>query len=434
VRILYVDVDTLRADHLGCYGYEAETTPHLDAFARRSLVFDQAYSTTSLTHPALSAMMTGRMPDEIGMAGGNRQHMPDAVTTLAEVLHDAGVATAAVVSNWVLRVPDDAPGTGIAQGFEDFDARMDVRELNRDAFERTAPATTDAAIAWMRGRSAEAPFFLWVHYQDPHGPYVPPEELVRPVAEQPGERRLKVGKTHSGYAQLPSYQVLGEERQPAYYRARYDGEIRYFDREVGRLFDWLAGQGWLDDTLIVFTADHGESLGEHDFWFCHGESLARELVHVPFLLHAPSLAPGRTAMLAGHLDVFATVLAALHVPAPASRGRNLLAPAPGAERVLVQTLFQRDAITRLDAVSDGRWHLIEQRKRTLLFDLAADPGERTNLASENPDVVHELKRAVKQFWKARPGPEVEAGPEMPLDAQAAEALKQLGYLDGEEPK
>ena len=434
-RVLLVSCDTLRADRLGCYGFDGATSPNLDAFAAAGRVYEEAYSTTSLTHPAMSAVMTGRLPDEIGMAGGNRQHMPAEVVTLAEVLAANGVATGAVVSNWVLRGLPEEPDVGIAQGFDHFDAEMDVKELNREAFERAGPGTTDAAIAWMSARTAadrDAPFFLWVHYQDPHGPYTAPEEFMRAEERREGETRLKAGRTHSGHEQLPSYQVVGKERQPAFYRAQYDAEIRYFDHELGRLFGWLEGEDLLDDSLVVFTSDHGESLGEHDYWFCHGETLARELVRVPFIVRSPRTPVGRSRALAGHLDVFATVLDAFDLPAQASRGTSVIGADVGGERALVQTLFRSEAIVRREALSDGRWRLVVDREGARLFDIEADPGETRDLAGEHPDRVKSMQRELDRQHDDAPGRVVVERVAEELDEAALRALDALGYTEGEE--
>ena len=443
-RVLLITCDTLRADRLGFYGCEAGTSPRLDAFAASARVYDEAYSTTSLTHPAMSALMTGRMPDEVGMSGGNRQHMPAQVVTLAELLAGQGITTAAVVSNWVLRSAATEAGTGIAQGFAHYDDEMDVRELNRAGFERAGPGTTDAAIEWMQG-AGPGPYFLWVHYQDPHGPYTAPEEFERPGVEDPGapkvgvpeagapaDRRLKLGRTHSGSDQLPNYQVLGEQRRSAFYRARYDAEVRYFDREVGRLFDWLAEQHLLDSSLIVFTADHGESLGEHDYWFCHGETLARELVRVPFVVRSPRTPPGHSSALAGHLDVFATVLDAFDLPPEPSRGVSLLADAPIAGRALVQTLFRRESTVRREAVSDGRWRLLTDARGVRLFDVRVDLAEQRDRAASEPDTVRRLQQQARRFWSNAPGTLVAEGAESALDEESLRALDALGYADGED--
>src|SRR5204863_7160713 len=139
-----------------------------------------------------------------------------------------------------------------------------------------APATTDAALAWLDQRTSDAPFFLWVHFQDPHGPYTPPADcmaaLARPVTAEPD---LKVGKDERGRGVLPLYQVVDDERRPEIYRQRYDAEIAFFDRELGRLLDGLRSRGVLAHALLVFSADHGESLGEHGYYFSHGQNLQR---------------------------------------------------------------------------------------------------------------------------------------------------------------
>lgn len=433
-RVLLVTCDTLRADRLGLYGCDAGTSPSLDALAESARVYDEAYSTTSLTHPAMSAVMTGRMPDEVGMSGGNRRHMPSEVVTLAELLESQGIKTAAIVSNWVLRSAAASAGTGIAQGFGHYDDEMDVRELNRPAFERAGPGTTDAAIAWMQ-TAGDGPYFLWVHYQDPHGPYTAPEEFERSAADAPADRSLALGSTHSGARQLPNYQVIDGELGTAFYRARYDAEVRYFDRELGRLFDWLAEQDLLDSSLIVFTSDHGESLGEHDYWFCHGETLARELVRVPLIVRSPRTPAGRSSAVAGHLDLFATILDGFGLPAQPSRGVSLLAEAsdPAREgRVLLQTLFRRSSTVRLEAVSDGRWRLHQDARGTRLFDVLADPSEQRDLAAAQPEVVRRLQQQGRRFWRQAPGALVVELAESELDEESLRALDALGYTDGEE--
>ena len=435
--VVLVTCDTLRADRLGCYGYERPTSPNLDAFARECVVFDSAYACAPMTLPALSSLMTGRMPSEVGAVPGNTSLVPAEVETLAERLSAAGVTTGAVVSNWLLRRQSESPDAGLPQGFDAFDDTMTTRERNRPMFERLAPDTTDAALAWLERNGSRRPWFLWVHYQDPHGPYKPPEELAQLFdAEVPAGPELKVGKGPSGLGRIPRYQALGEERRAGVYRDRYDAEIRLFDRELGRLLDALRENG-LDDALVIVSADHGESLGEHGWWFCHGETLQRELVRVPLIVRYPRGVPGpgvrgpdgisRCTLPASHLDLWPTVLEALGVEDPGSSGLSLLGELP-LERVLQQELIPHPGHAAWRAAFDGRWRLVlREGSAPELYDLALDPGELRDLAAAEPERVKSLLARIQEERAAG----AVRGKPLPSGPQTEEALRRLGYVGGD---
>ena len=439
-RVVLITCDTLRADRLGVYGYEHDTSPRLDAFARDCLVFDSAYSTAPLTLPALSALMSGRLPDEIGMSKGNKVSMPSQVTTLAEAIDAAGIATAAVVSNWVLR--DRGDGAGIRQGFGHYDAEMTDVEANRENVkERLAGNTTRDALAWLDARPSDR-FFLWVHYQDPHGPYTPPAEdlaaMERPLRD---EAPLPVGSDQRGLAALPRYQVLGNARQPDHYRIRYDAEIRYFDRELGRFLDGLASRGLMEGALVLFSADHGESLGEHDYWFSHGQNVHRELVQVPLLVRYPAgaLRPpsepvdgySRVRGTVGHLDLFPTVLAAFGLPAPPNHGQSLLTDDPVQGRTVAHTLRAPGMAARRFAVTDDRYRLIGGGGQGLrLYDRVEDPGELVDLAADDPERVERMRAAFEAMSERLPDLQA-TGVALEMDPETQAQLEALGYVDGD---
>jgi arylsulfatase A-like enzyme len=221
----------------------------------------------------------------------------------------------------------------VHQGLAVFDDRMPDRERTRLRAERVAPDTAAAVAEWIAARRAAGVerFFLWVHFQDPHGPYTPPAELAarfdRGVPDGPplpvAERSVAVVNA------LPSYQVLPEGRTPGLYRDRYDAEIATFDQGFARVVRALEDAGWLDGSLVVFSADHGESLGEHGYWFCHGETVYRELVRVPLVVRYPAgvarPAGARGTECGSHLDRWPTFADALGRDAPANRGSTLFA-------------------------------------------------------------------------------------------------------------
>ena len=430
--MILITCDTLRADRLGVYGYEHETSPNLDRFAKDCLVFDSAFAAAALTTASVSSLMTGRLPDEHGVHG-TADLLPAQATTLAEVLSAQGVPTAAIVSNWVLRQRDDQ--AGLHQGFEHFDDRMQEPERNRaKILERTAAATTDAALEWFES-APQGPFFLWVHYQDPHGPYTPPDEyldlLERPLTD---EMPLEVGKMHNGKGAIPGYQALGEERRPEAYRLRYDAEIRYFDRELGRLLAGLEGRDLLSEALVLFTSDHGENLGEHGQWFCHGQNLHVEQVRVPLLVRAPAVAriqPGRVDALASHVDLFATVLNALAIEAPPSHGRDLLGGDLDRPRVVVHTLAAPDQAWRWSAVTDASHRLVIERGKPRLYDRLQDPLELNDLSQSLPNRVGELERAHRALLNSLSVPALEAE-RRELSESELEQMEALGYGGDEE--
>jgi arylsulfatase len=441
-RVILITCDTLRADRLGLYGYERPVSPHLDAFARQAVVYEEAYASAPVTGPSLSSLMSGRLPDEIGVLGGNRQFMPAAVETLAEHARQAGLTTAAVVSNWVLRRPDrGAEGVGLVQGFDHYDDRMTHRETNRNFFDRTAPETTDAALEWVDGQLAadDERFFLWVHYQDPHGPYTPPEEFIERFSRPPAddEPLLPLGEDVKGRGQIPSYQVLGNERRADVYRDRYDAEIAWFDEHLGRLLDGLEERGLLEDALFVFTADHGESLGEHDYWFCHGETVYRELMRVPLVVRFPAgqEPPGggarRDAAVAGHLDLYPTVLEALGRPTSGGLGLSLWSGARPARRPIVHSLGLPGTPKRWFGLSDGRWRLVvDEGRPAQLFDVAADPGELQDLAAAEPQRTAELLGLLQRVLSGARS--VGEGVEREMSPEDLEAFRALGYLGGDD--
>jgi len=441
-RVLLISCDTLRADRLGLYGYGRDTSPNLDAFAREGVVFEEAYATAPMTQPAVSSMLTGRLPLEIGVTHDNHLMIPPEIQTIAEELGQHGIPSAAVVSNFVLRRPrTSGHDSGVHQGFAFYDDRMQAEEENRVHFERLGSDTTDAAIAWLEEHGEESPYFLWVHYQDPHGPYTPPasvaERFVQPASGEP----VAVSADRYGRGAIPDYQVLDGERRPSVYRDLYDAEIAYFDHELGRLLDWVEAHGLFSSSLVLFTSDHGESLGEHDFWFCHGESLYRELVRVPFVVRYPegSFDPSNgerdgyriCRSPAGHLDVWATVLEALGVPPPESRGTSLLADALPDRRVLGQLLYPEAEQKQWWAASDGRFRVVVEGKRYRFFDIREDPGETQDLSETRTARMVALAEEFQQTLKDVRDVPLPQGTMMEQDEETLEAMRKLGYADSE---
>lgn len=262
--LLLITLDTLRADHLGAYGAPAGSTPELDRLAERSVVFERMLAASSRTAPSHASIFSSRFAraHSVGFANGSTRLADGA--TLASRLAQAGYETAAFVSNSMLK-----RRIGLDQGFARYDDALPDSEANRPVFERVAVKTTASALAWLAGPRAH-PRFLWVHYNDPHGPYTPPPEFVKPEVVSAPESALPELAIERGLGGIPAYQVIGGERGPGQYRARYAGEIRYLDASIARLVASFLASATDAGAVVAVTADHGEALGEEGLYFSHG--------------------------------------------------------------------------------------------------------------------------------------------------------------------
>jgi arylsulfatase len=414
-HLVLVSVDTLRADHLGFLGYPRARTPHLDALAAESLVFERAYSHSSATLPAVASLLTGRLPGG-HTALSNFERIPETVPTLAAPLAEAGFATAGFIGNYVLR-----RGQGFDPHFQVYTTGFLEKEEVRGFPENSAAVLTDLAVGWIGRREPGQRFFLWVHYQDPHGPYTPPD-FDRGAAAEPGPD-LPESPTNSGRNAIPKYQWLGHGHLPEYV-ARYDGEIAETDRQIGRLIEALRERRLLDESLLVFTADHGEAFGEAKLYAAHGEDLSDVLLRVPLVLRIPGRAPERRRDQVRHIDVAPTALELLGVPVPESLdGTSLLVPE--GDRVVAAQMGSAAAGIGLRAVRTGEFKLVETRPpgRIVVRDLRN--GGRILGDAEEPEVRARLLETLDRLAPFTPY----AGPSKPLSDEECQNLKALGYLD-----
>lgn len=403
--VLLVTVDTLRADRLGAYGYGAAQTPTIDALAAQSLRFEHAYAHSSMTLPSVASLLTGELPAGHGIYA-NRGRLKVAQTTLAERLKPAGFTTGAFIGNYALR-----PTRFLWQGFDRYTKKFRSHEQVRDQPENDARSLTDEAIAWLAERRPDERVLLWVHYQDPHGPYTP-RHFRKPT---PGGPTLPRSASQSGRSAIPRYQWLGNGRLNEY-EARYDGEIAEVDRQLARLLDAFRERGLLERSAVVFTADHGEAFGEDDLYCAHGEGLSDVLLHVPLLLRAPGVTPGVRSDRVRLIDLVPTLLALTDVDGgeDASRlpGRSLLEPS--GDRPVVAELVLRDE----------RWRSIREDGYELLDDAHGTPRLRAlDAASEAPAPRKELASDLGRLapWPLRLSDLQQVTPE------EEKTLKALGY-------
>ena len=425
-NLVLVTVDTLRADHTTPYGYARDTTPVLARLAREGVVVDQAYAPMATTGPSHAALLTSRYPIALGYLR-NGQRLDEGQTTLAERLRAAGYRTSAAVSSFVLD-----KRLGFAQGFGTYECRFEKRRATATmerwegltvpaGFDRRADETTDVALAWLARRGKDRPFFLWVHYFDPHQPYSPPA---------PYDRRF-AGAGEPG---------------PAGTAALYDGEIAFTDHQLGRLLEAIEAEGPSARTLVVVTADHGEGLMQHGH-MGHGLHLYEEAVRVPLIYRWPGVLPAgaRVPGPVEHVDLVPTVLDLIGVPrgpddvqgqslAAALRGR---AGTPGRDPrrtvFLQRRLYDTDVVSGFRvkgekfAVRAGQWKYIEaaEEQTRELYDLRADPGEAKDLFAAQGAVAAGLARGLAG-WRARLDRRARARDDSSPEMQ--EALRALGYV------
>lgn len=324
--VLLVTVDTLRADHVGAYGFELDATPNLDALASRGVLFERALAASSYTVPSHASILTSLTVREhsIGYENGGTRLSDE--FTLAMAFRDAGYATAAFVGNVTLK-----RRVGLDRGFDRYDDETPQSEQNRPfIFERTAKATTERALDWIGTQNG--PWFLWVHYQDPHGPYTPPAPLGADpglrLEPPPGEPtlRLNTGERTNGKGGIPPYQALPGLLRLSEYRSRYAGEIRYFDREMGRLFAGAEIASAQRGLVVLVTADHGESFGEDGYYLVHGHSTTPDQSWIPLVMAAPGLRPARRTEPVHHIDIMPTLLELAAIAEPDSLSGLALGP------------------------------------------------------------------------------------------------------------
>ncbi|HKB15987.1 MAG TPA: sulfatase-like hydrolase/transferase [Planctomycetota bacterium] len=385
--LLLVTIDTLRPDHLGCYGSPGARTPVLDGLAREGVLFETAISPVPLTLPAHVSLLSGRLPPGHGVRV-NGQRVPESLPTLASVLADRGYATAAFVGAAIV-----GTGTGLQRGFARFDREFILSAPGARA-ERRAGEVNAAALEWADGLAGRRPYFAWVHYYDPHDPYEPPAPL------------------------------------DAAFRGReYEGEIAYVDGCLGELLAGFRARGLLERTLLVVTSDHGEGLGDHGER-THGFLLYDATVRVPLLFHAPGeLRPLRVAGQARLVDVYPTCLEWLGVdPGGPVDGESLL-PA-----LRTGALGERPAYLETDHPFHAyRWAWLRgirtERAKFVdavepeLYDLAADPGETRNLFDPSTPPSG-LVAALQRLERASPAA---ATAPPPATGEAEAALRSLGY-------
>src|SRR6202051_4208203 len=383
-NVVLITIDTLRADHVGCYGAQMVKTPTLDALAHDGIVFERAISQVPLTWPSHAVILTGTYPFQNGVQDFTGQPLAQQFRTVSQAFQQAGYATGAVVSAFVLD-----RSWGLARGFDFYDDAFSAETFQKKEIglvDRRAGESVTHAIAWLK-KTPRRPFFLWLHLYDPHSPYDPPEPY-----------------------------------RSEYRSHLYDGEIAYADHELGNLVSWLKQNHLYDASLIVALSDHGESLGEHGEDE-HGFFVYNATVHVPLIVKPPvgsGFPAGRRSDPVEAAAVAPTLLqlAGLKPPKPASapiysqfQSESLLATKAGNGTTTVATEdsaysetfypFSSFGWSPLYAFESRRFHFI-QAPTPELYDLEADPGETRNIVAEQPAAADVLREKLQVLLSHTP--------------------------------
>jgi arylsulfatase len=426
-NLVLITIDTLRADHLTPYGYERNTSPFLQKLAHESFLFEDAISQCGTTPQSFSSIMTGLYPytDGILVQNGPFFFLKAENTTLAQALSDGGYRTHAITSSI-----QTSPVTGVDSGFETFDAIRVAPGRKEKSRRRRAEEVTALATGWLRGSSKEErPFFLWVHYLDPHGPYRPPATYSSLFSEDEPAEEGETRVLHR--SDVPGARTVTlTDGELARQILLYDREVRYTDESIGTLFrEGL--QDLLANTVVILTADHGEALGNHDVLTHSG--LYQTIIHVPLFIRLPGRHPpsGRIASPVMLVDLLPTSLDLLGLPwETPTRGRSLrpLLSADGLrpawqDRVRLAEYSDRQAI-----LYKG-FKLIVRGDRRELYDLRKDRYESADLSGtmkEYQDMLVGKASLLKDH--ALPGVPASAGTLPEITPEMLEELEALGYV------
>ena len=395
LNLVLVTIDTLRPDHLHCYGYSKTETPTLDSIATSGALFENAVTQTPLTPPSHASIFTGLYPTVHHVRDTGGFILQPSSTTLATILLQHGWDTAAFVSSAVLKKL-----FGFSQGFNVYDDQMPKPSNSRDVVEdpeRRAGDTVDRAIHWLDAQSGK-PYFLWVHLYDPHQPYQPPSPFKEKYKDRP-----------------------------------YDGEIAYADRELGRLFEAVHKKSPAEKTIIAILSDHGESLGEHGE-YTHGVFLYDATLRIAFLMSGPGVPAGvRVKQQARTIDFLPTVLELMGGKAPASvQGASLLPSFTGSDTPAAvsyaETLYPKINMgwAELRAIRTNHWKYVRAPKPEL-YDLSLDPAETTNVIQAH---AAERDRFEAQLKAVVGGDGTEKVGTSSIDPRTLDQLRSLGYVSG----
>ncbi|RMF96877.1 MAG: hypothetical protein D6734_03130 [Candidatus Schekmanbacteria bacterium] len=447
-NVIIISIDALRPDHMSDYGYSRQTTPNIDAFFKKCTLFKHAVTVYPKTASSMTSMLTGLYPYHHGVRKNAKDKLRKTIRTLPEILKGYGYSTAAFISNVVLK----SKLSGLNQGFDVYDERLQEKELNRNLRERTAANLIKPAIRWIK-ENKEKKFFLWIHFIDPHGPYTPPKPYNKKFRSK--EKKL------IDINLISSYQRRGNLNDANRYIDYYDGEIAFMDENVGKLLRIINKEVTKRKSLIIFTADHGESLGEHNDYFEHGRRVYDTCLRIPLAIHLDDVIPENkindTDQVA-IIDIMPTILDILDIePRTRMDGKTLLPLITKNEKLNREYVFPEvlnqykpktvpKNVDSFKAIRSRDWKYVlafDKNGKILseeLYNIANDYSEENNLASKEIDIKNKLKKKLLQelerqkkniFEKIIDWIETKESKkkrETEINKKDLEALKSLGYV------
>lgn len=417
-NVILLSLDTLRADHLGCYGYTRRTSPTLDRLASQGVLFTDTSSPSPWTLPAHASLLTGKYPSRHAVKTHN-SYLPYDISPLAQILRENGFHTAGIVNSFYL-----TRKYGLDRGFNDF---VYVRER----LDRREPSEVEQeALEWVSS-NREHPFFLFLHYYDPHSDYCSlqpyEEEFVRPSYQ---------GTADGTTSQLLEHRkglVRLNQEDVKHLINLYDASIRQMDDGMARLLKFLETEQLLGNTLLIVTSDHGEEFFDHG-GVLHGRTQFQELIHVPLIFKGPGIPRSvKIKQMGSLIDVLPTVLRILDIPYPGNLDGVDLGffwrkdAGRSSERYVFSEADHnnvRDDIKRAIRTERYKLHYDLLTKSTQLFDLARDRREETDIASRKPDLVRSLLGHLQAFMQEERPQQAQPS----LTPRERERLKSLGYL------
>ena len=436
-RVFLITVDTLRADHLSAYGYARATSPELDRLGASGVLFERAIAQWPKTGSSFASMFTGLYPHTTGITHKAAVRVPAELLTLPELFKEAGYTTVAVQSNPVL-----ATRFGWNTGFDEYRQSWGEGDVPPEPQALRplihAGKVNELALPLLAKHAGAERLFVWIHYSDPHAPYVLPEGTENPFLDDPHftQEAAVPPKVTRAYR-------LGDRTDLKYYVAQYDANVRVADRAIREVLDKARSLGLLEDSLLVFTADHGESLGEHGSWFEHGPLPYNTTSHVPLFFVGEGIPAGaRVGRPVELVDLFPTLrdLVAPGREVPGLEGHSLAPFLQGSGReadgfrvAYSEAGRRRD---RYHTVQDATWKLIFNSggKRAAssatggfeLYNLAEDPVETRNLAAANTAELRRLRGDLLAWMKTA---QSRGGEEDVVDPETEKALRALGYAN-----
>mgnify|MGYP000748955480 CR=1 FL=1 len=466
-NILLISVDTLRADHLSCYGYPTNTSPHIDQLASENVLFDQAYATAGWTPPSHASMFTGLYPSEHGVVNNNQ--LVESIPTIAQILYDDGYHTGGFVNNSQV-----GQLVGFDRGHETFIEvwkghqsnnvfEKAVRYLNRQThkltgkYDKGAKQTNRLALRWLdRYSKGKKPFYLFLHYIEPHNPLNPHREHWNKQATscfRSGINWKKIQKMAENPLRFYTDECTLNREETDYLISLYDGEIFYVDQIIGEVINYLKMNKLYENTMIIITSDHGEHFGEKGN-FSHVSSLYQPIIHIPLVVKFPYLL-GENKKISRKVqlvDILPTILDTAGVQIPSQchiSGVNLR------EAINNATPFRNHIIAEWEGripffilnelgcdesdervsrfnhkiytiIGDSHKFIMSEDKEEL-YDIVSDPLEANDLIQEDPDTAKRLKINLLTWLDKKNSREIHHKPSI-VDEEIIRNLKSLGYV------